>query len=246
MADDYSAAIGGGLKLKGGKPSGVTKKKKKPKPSKEGEDSKASALQKALADEERTAEEEREAQAGNEEEGHEEAGGSGGGKTEAERKYEEMRRKRVCLYLFSPIASPQSPILPLPANTLLPSHSFHRHKKQQLINGMIAKLDERLRKEGVKTHKQRVEELNKYLSNLSEHHDMYVLIFPLIFTIHTLPIVHSAPPASVPGLFLLPFFHRKSGEGYKRLMSVLEIGQGLDLDNIAYIRTITVIIATIM
>lgn len=34
------------------------------------------------------------------------------------------------------------------------------------------RLEERLRKEGVKTHKQRVEELNKYLSGLSEHHDM--------------------------------------------------------------------------
>jgi hypothetical protein len=31
-----------------------------------------------------------------------------------------------------------------------------------------------LQKEGVKTHKEKVEELNKYLSNLSEHHDMYV------------------------------------------------------------------------
>ncbi|KAK2803662.1 hypothetical protein FQN50_006878 [Emmonsiellopsis sp. PD_5] len=49
------------------------------------------------------------------------------GKTEAERRYEEVRRKR---------------------------------------------LDERLKREGVKTHKERVEELNKYLSNLSEHHDM--------------------------------------------------------------------------
>ncbi|KAF8863896.1 DUF1754-domain-containing protein [Acephala macrosclerotiorum] len=34
------------------------------------------------------------------------------------------------------------------------------------------RLHERLQKEGVKTHKERVEELNKYLSNLSEHHDM--------------------------------------------------------------------------
>lgn len=34
---------------------------------------------------------------------------------------------------------------------------------------------ERLKREGVKTHKERVEELNKYLSRLSEHHDMYVL-----------------------------------------------------------------------
>ncbi|KAL4806673.1 hypothetical protein BDV18DRAFT_137994 [Aspergillus unguis] len=31
---------------------------------------------------------------------------------------------------------------------------------------------ERLKREGVKTHKERVEELNKYLSRLSEHHDM--------------------------------------------------------------------------
>jgi hypothetical protein len=28
----------------------------------------------------------------------------------------------------------------------------------------------------VKTHKEKVEELNKYLSNLSEHHDMYVFL----------------------------------------------------------------------
>lgn len=36
---------------------------------------------------------------------------------------------------------------------------------------------ERLKREGVKTHKERVEELNKYLSRLSEHHDMYVFSF---------------------------------------------------------------------
>lgn len=34
-------------------------------------------------------------------------------------------------------------------------------------------MDERLKREGIKSHKQRVEEYNKYLSNLSEHHDMY-------------------------------------------------------------------------
>ncbi|EEP79702.1 predicted protein [Uncinocarpus reesii 1704] len=49
------------------------------------------------------------------------------GKTEAERRYEEARKKR---------------------------------------------LHERLKREGAKTHKERVEELNKYLSSLSEHHDM--------------------------------------------------------------------------
>lgn len=35
-------------------------------------------------------------------------------------------------------------------------------------------MHERLQKEGIKTHKERVEELNKYLSRLSEHHDMCV------------------------------------------------------------------------
>lgn len=34
------------------------------------------------------------------------------------------------------------------------------------------RLNDRLRREGAKTHKERVEELNKYLSGLSEHHDM--------------------------------------------------------------------------
>ncbi|KIW03471.1 uncharacterized protein PV09_05239 [Verruconis gallopava] len=34
------------------------------------------------------------------------------------------------------------------------------------------RLEERLKRDGVKTHKERVEELNRYLSKLSEHHDM--------------------------------------------------------------------------
>jgi hypothetical protein len=42
-------------------------------------------------------------------------------------------------------------------------------------------LHERLQREGVKTHKERVEELNKYLSRLSEHHDMYVLLSVPLF-----------------------------------------------------------------
>ena len=37
-------------------------------------------------------------------------------------------------------------------------------------------LNDRLRREGVKTHKERVEDLNRYLSTLSEHHDMYVYV----------------------------------------------------------------------
>lgn len=36
-------------------------------------------------------------------------------------------------------------------------------------------MEKRLAKEGIKTHKERVDEYNKYLASLSEHHDMYVL-----------------------------------------------------------------------
>ena len=43
------------------------------------------------------------------------------------------------------------------------------------------RLEERLKREGTKTHKERVEDLNRYLSGLSEHHDMYVLpSFPFL------------------------------------------------------------------
>ncbi|KAK3630506.1 hypothetical protein LTR56_017425 [Elasticomyces elasticus] len=123
-SSDYSSAVGGGLKLKGAKDAGIKKKKKKSKPSEpatatsEAEPSEQTALQKALADEEtglEAAGKEREAETRQ------------FGKTEAQVRHEERRRKR---------------------------------------------LDERLQKEGIKTHKERVEELNKYLSGLSEHHDM--------------------------------------------------------------------------
>ncbi|KAI7361608.1 hypothetical protein KC354_g7952 [Hortaea werneckii] len=148
---DYGNAVGGGLKLKGAKDAGVKKKKKekKSKAADAGDSDKAqqNALQKALADEEKGGDE----TDGNQVAGiHEKDGlkdglkdGASGtveqdghrgssdhkdyGKTEAQKKQEELRRKR---------------------------------------------LEERLRKEGIKTHKERVEELNKYLSGLSEHHDM--------------------------------------------------------------------------
>jgi len=49
-SDEYKTAIGGGLKLKGSKPSGVTKSKKKKK-SKKPEEAESSKLQDALAEE---------------------------------------------------------------------------------------------------------------------------------------------------------------------------------------------------
>jgi protein FAM32A len=108
-SDDYSVVVGGGLKLKGSKPIGVTKKKKKDKDKsksndKAKEESTSTALQKALADKEQAAVEENTTALGdrdefeNDEEGDYDSRGSG--KTEAERKWEEMRRKRVCVLLF--------------------------------------------------------------------------------------------------------------------------------------------------
>ena len=47
---------------------------------------------------------------------------------------------------------------------------FEERKREQM--------EKRLAKEGVKTHKERVEEYNKYLASLSEHHDMYGICGP--------------------------------------------------------------------
>jgi protein FAM32A len=130
-SSDYTSAVGGGLKLKGG--SGVDKKKKKKSKSKSTETSKPASTSTSTDITERASP--------NEDDAADIPGRSlspttversfkeGGGRrqTEAERRHDEMRRKR---------------------------------------------LEERLKREGVKTHKEKVEELNKYLSGLSEHHDM--------------------------------------------------------------------------
>ncbi|KAL4770279.1 hypothetical protein BDW60DRAFT_209221 [Aspergillus nidulans var. acristatus] len=129
--DEYSAGGGGKLKLKGSKVSdGRVKKKKSKKSSSAGTGATTGTGEKV--------EEKRGEDAAAEERARSVSGGAEGedgshstptqsAKTEAERKHEEMRRKRI---------------------------------------------QERLKREGVKTHKERVEELNKYLSRLSEHHDM--------------------------------------------------------------------------
>jgi len=167
-ADEYAPVVRGALKLKGSTPSGIKKKKKKPKISDtEASSSKKSALQSALEEEDaesskaiakkgkgEAAEEELDEEALRE---LEERGGDG--KTASERAYEEMRRKRVCRILTATL------------------WEFWRiTSREDFIEYLLItfQLHDRLQKEGVKTHKQRVEELNKYLSNLSEHHDMYV------------------------------------------------------------------------
>jgi protein FAM32A len=142
MSDPYSAIPSTGkLKLKGVKDSKIDKKKKKKKsnPKIEGEDGAEefqdkSVMLRKLEDEDAQITK-GEHQATSLVDGKQVGPGAGIEdeevseriKTDAEKRFDEQRRKR---------------------------------------------LDERLKREGVKTHKQRVEELNRYLSGLSEHHDM--------------------------------------------------------------------------
>lgn len=127
-SSDYTTAIGGGLKLKGG---GVDKKKKKkrPKPADTTAESSTDVAKRSTSHDDATKSPSRTPRRSmspdTAEKSIKEAGGRK--KTEAERRHDEMRRKR---------------------------------------------LEERLKRDGVKTHKEKVEELNKYLSGLSEHHDM--------------------------------------------------------------------------
>ncbi|KAJ8105783.1 hypothetical protein OPT61_g9971 [Boeremia exigua] len=122
MPSDYTTT-GGGLKLKG---AGVDKKKKKkrPKSTEDGESS-AKDIEKRAPNTEDVKSPGRSLSPDAAEQAIKESGGRK--KTEAEKRHEEYRRKR---------------------------------------------LEEKLKREGVKTHKEKVEELNKYLSGLSEHHDM--------------------------------------------------------------------------
>ncbi|KAJ9634677.1 uncharacterized protein PV06_07120 [Exophiala oligosperma] len=142
--NDYAFAGSGKLKLKGVKDAKIDKKKKKKSSSKPkegptdgGEDNAfhdKSVMLKNLEDEDaQFAKEDRRSLAVPD--GEEVGPGAASRdeeerqvvKTEAEKRHEEQRRKR---------------------------------------------LEDRLKREGVKTHKERVEELNRYLSSLSEHHDM--------------------------------------------------------------------------
>ncbi|KAF2628521.1 DUF1754-domain-containing protein [Macroventuria anomochaeta] len=122
MPSDYTTT-GGGLKLKG---VGVDKKKKKkrPKPT-EADESSTTDIEKRTLNPEDVKSLGRSLSPDAAEQAIKESGGRK--KTEAEKRHEEYRRKR---------------------------------------------LEEKLKREGVRTHKEKVEELNKYLSGLSEHHDM--------------------------------------------------------------------------
>lgn len=104
-SSDYASAVGGGLKLKGVKNGGVEKKKKQKKAKAEAESSVAhdggedkgnsSAVQKALAEEDdEDHDNDSQLQTLNQE-NTQEREGRDFGKTEAQRRHEERRRKRV-------------------------------------------------------------------------------------------------------------------------------------------------------
>ena len=123
-SSEYTSATGGALKLKG---AGIDKKKKKKKPRPDASTT-AEPTSSTTAAEPSSASRAKSPRSVSPDRAEKAIKESGGRvKTEAEKRYEEKRRKR---------------------------------------------LEERLKKEGVRTHKEKVEELNRYLSGLSEHHDM--------------------------------------------------------------------------
>ncbi len=156
MAGDDYAVAAGSLKLKGVKGGKIEKKKKKKSKSKPSESDRPASAERInppkSATDAKASSADPELQTAKElSPGDQEALGTYVGKTEAEIRHEEMRRKRVSL-----------------CSQALPTCNGTDETMRQL--------NERLKKEGVKTHKEKVEDLNKYLSNLSEHHDMYVSI----------------------------------------------------------------------
>lgn len=156
-SDDYASAVGGGLKLKGSKPAGI-KKKKKSKPAIPSSASAAAALSKSTS----TSPPPAAAAPGEAPLPRDPAAPEppapapapdAAAKAEEERLWRQVEEQEE--------------------DYKTPTEKRHEEMRRQ-------RLEERLKREGgAKTHKQRVEELNRYLSGLSEHHDMYVLLLLL-------------------------------------------------------------------
>lgn len=145
---DYSAVGGGALKLKGAK---VQKKKKKR--DKSVLEKSLSATEGTLVQKDSPVATEKQADDGDANNDRPEDHVPSANKTESERKYDEIRKKRVSIEA--------------------PDTRNSEHVKI-LTGGQLQKMAESSssRPELLKTHKERVEELNTYLSKLSEHHDM--------------------------------------------------------------------------
>ncbi|KAJ6438356.1 zinc-binding oxidoreductase CipB [Purpureocillium lavendulum] len=160
-SDDYAAVGGGGaLRIKGAKVQ--KKKKKKDKSDLEknlgaggGDDGVDKALVKSSAtDDVRKKKKRNDDERPDKDEQDNEDDATAPQKTEAERRYDEVKKKRVgCA----------SSLRQAGAGTQTD------HAPTQLLEMTKAS---GARPELLKTHKERVEELNTYLSKLSEHHDM--------------------------------------------------------------------------
>lgn len=183
--DEYSSAIRGGLRLKGSKPAGV-KKKKKSKSFVPSSATAASALEVAASGKDTRTKEEMEADkkilinkrdALAERIQLLEAGAD-------EQSSESKESATVALIaagkeldrLDGLIGAASDPTVGKIVIEDAPEEEERGYKTPAQIRQEEMKrkrLEEKFEKEGgVKTHKERVEELNKYLSGLSEHHDM--------------------------------------------------------------------------
>ena len=148
--DDYASAGGGALRLKGAK---VTKKKKRK--DKSGLEKALSGGDGALVKADRDGEgEKKRKKSGDEQDGEErEEDRPLVKKTEAEKRIDELKRKRVGL-------PPGVPVCGDGRWVTNPTQFLEMAE------------DPEARPELLKTHKDRVEELNSFLSKLSEHNDM--------------------------------------------------------------------------
>jgi protein FAM32A len=74
----------------------------------------------------------------------------------------------------SPSHTPGRSVSPTTAEVALKESGGRRKTESEKRHDETRRkrLEERMKRDGVKTHKEKVEELNKYLSGLSEHHDM--------------------------------------------------------------------------
>ena len=167
-SDEYASVGGGGaLRLKGGKVKKHKKKKDKgsdlEKNLSTGESSKDLEVVKKRKSEEAEDDEATRAKPSEEPE-EEEDSVPQHRKTEAERRFEEARRKKVRFRRTSPLEW----VSALPPTTTSWCFDADPNKQQLLELSESANS----RPELLKTHKERVEELNTYLSKLSEHHDM--------------------------------------------------------------------------
>ncbi|KFZ13699.1 hypothetical protein V501_03588 [Pseudogymnoascus sp. VKM F-4519 (FW-2642)] len=143
--DDYSSAIGGGLKLKGSKPSGIKKKKSKSSKSSKSSSTAATTTSTTLTKRPTSASPPPSTTPTTD---TKEAPASASAKDEEDALWRQVEERE------------------LEQDYKTPTEKRHEEMRRK-------RLEDRLKREGGgRTHKQRVEELNKYLSGLSEHHDM--------------------------------------------------------------------------